>query len=286
MRNGVAKSTREAYSRAWRSFTQFLSNLDEHNLCWEEKLVMFFTHLSELGRAASTIRTYMAGVRAHLKMENVMLNENHYLLKLMYKGTAKADVARLRLPITKDMLPPLLRRVPLVVKGEFEINLFQAIFATAYQGAFRIGELAGSEHAVKAKNLISSLSSDKVRIILHSSKTSKPGNLPEVVAFEPQPDNEFCPCKLLNSFSRRRYNASPFWRDQPNKFFVHANAKAVTEDECLHILRSTLALMHGVENKEYGTHSFRSGRASDLFREGKTEEDIKLQGRWKSASVR
>ncbi len=286
MREGVARSTREAYARAWKCFTQFLASLDEQELSWETKLVMFFTHLSEQGKASSTIRTYMAGVRAHLHMENIPLNENHYMLKLMYKSSAKNDVHRIRLPITKDMMEPLLRWVTLVVKGEFKVLLFRTIFATAYAGAFRIGELVGSEHAVKTKNVTSPRTSDKVQIILHSSKTSKPDQLLEVIQVESWPGSEFCPCALINQFSEMRYRVSKYWKEQPGHFFVHKNVTQVTESETLRILRRALALMSGVENQEYGTHSFRSRKASDMFRKGKKEMEIKEVGRWRSKAFK
>ncbi len=202
MEEGVAKSTRQAYVRAWRAFTEFLAKLDSDPRNWEDRIVMFFTHLSEKGKASSTIRTYLAGVKARLRMENVVLNENHYMMKIMYKASAKRDVERVRLPITLEMLTPMLRRVGLVVKDDFEKLVFKAIFTTAYFGAFRIGELVGSEHAVKNGNVVSSRTSEKVRILMHSSKMSKPGQLPEVVVIEPAPGGaEWCPCDLIQQFS-------------------------------------------------------------------------------------
>ncbi len=197
---GVAKSTREAYIRAWKKFTEFLAKLDEDPGSWEERLVLFFTRLSEQGRASSTIRTYIAGVKSRLKIKNVYLNENHYLLKLMYKGAAKTDSIRLRLPVTKEMLGPLLRRVDLALRDEFEQLLFRTVIATAYHGAFRIGELVGSEHAVKDGNVVGSKTSDKVRVLLHSSKTHRTGAPLEDILLEPTGE-EWCPCKLLNSYS-------------------------------------------------------------------------------------
>ncbi len=281
---GVAKSTRTAYIRAWKKFTEFLANLDEDPQTWEDRLMLFFTRLSEQGKASSTIRTYMAGVKSRLKIEGVTLNENHYLLKLMYRGTAKQDSTRLRLPITREMLGPLLRRVDLAMKDEFDHLLFGAIIAAAYYGAFRIGELVGSDHAVKIGNVVGSKTSDKVRILLHSSKTHKMGTAPEAILIEPTGE-ERCPCELLNEYSQRRWTVSQYWKDKPSCFFVHKDGCAVAEFEVLRVMRKALGLIHGVENLDYGTHSLRAGRAMDLFRKGVTEPEIKQISHWKSAAV-
>ncbi len=68
-------------------------------------------------------------------------------------------------------------------------------------------------------------------------------------------------------------------------FFIHKDGKSVAESEILRVMRKALSLMHGVENQEYGMHSLRAGKATDLFRRGATESEIKSVGRWKSSAV-
>ena len=74
------------------------------------------------------------------------------------------------------------------------------------------------------------------------------------------------------------------WVVENEPFFIFQNGDPVRTDDIRSILRFALA---GLKLNEslYDTHSFRIGRATDLFKMGRSVEDIKRVGRWKSSAV-
>ena len=50
-------------------------------------------------------------------------------------------------------------------------SLYQALFAIAYYGLFRIGEVAWGPHTMQARNVFIAVNKCKILIILYTSKT-------------------------------------------------------------------------------------------------------------------
>ena len=58
------------------------------------------------------------------------------------------------------------------------MTMFCALFAMAYYGLMRIGELTAGEHQVKAKEIHMGQNRNKLLIVLHSSKTHGAESVP------------------------------------------------------------------------------------------------------------
>lgn len=84
------------------------------------------------------------------------------------------DQERLRLPITKDILHDLLKRVDLVTEDTCETHLYKAIFSSAYHGLCHISELVETQHAMQLGNVVQLNGGMGMRLILPSTKTLKP----------------------------------------------------------------------------------------------------------------
>ena len=68
------------------------------------------------------------------------------------------------------------------------------------------------------------------------------------------------------------------------ELFVFVDHSPVRPRHVRTLLRVLLKRI-GLNEKLYDTHSLRIGRATDLMKQGKTIEEIKRMGRWKSNAV-
>ncbi len=248
-------------------------------------MVVFRAHLVKKGLSSRTIASYMTAVRMRLCLNGVSLHENQYLMKQMHCAAQCHDVNRIRHPVTKTLLDQVLLRIELVTMSAFETSLFLSIFTLSYHGMFQIGKLVESEHALKVRNILQAENSSWLRCIQHSSKTMRPGDMPQVIDIYPESD-PFCLCTMAEGYTRLRQRAVPFWGRNPAQFFVHQYGARVSKDQVLRVLRRAVRLIPGLDEAEFGTHSFRSGKATDLFLKGKPDAEIMSEGRWTSAAFR
>ena len=72
-----------------------------------------------------------------------------------------------------------------------------------------------------------------------------------------------------------------FRRPSGSYLFQQKNGKPVTRDMVMRVMRNALAFV-GESPVEYGTHSFRIGRCTDLARFGYTDAQLRSVGRWNS----
>lgn len=244
---------------------------------------MYRAHLVKKGLSSRTIATHITGVRSRLRLDGVDLKENQYLMKQMHRSAKKQDAHRLRCPVTKILLHQIMKRLDLVTQNNYEAAMFGALFALAYHGLFRVGELVESEHALHAENMLQAKNGSLIHCFQHSSKVMMEGSFPALVEIAPDPDSEFCPCAMVEHFTAARAEAKRFWARVPRQFFVHRTGVKVTKAQVLNTLWKCVNLIPDFEAQEFGTHSFRSGKASDMFRAGKSDQEIMTAGRWTSS---
>lgn len=63
--------------------------------------------------------------------------------------------------------------------------------------------------------------------------------------------------------------------------FCHFNHKSVTRFQDSSMLKSTLRFLN-INEHDFNTHSFRIGAATSFILRGKSDDDIKQMGQWKS----
>ncbi len=222
-----------------------------------------------------------------LRLDGVDLRENQYLMKQLHQAAQKQDVARIHCPISLNLLLQILKRVDLVVRSDFESHLFKAIFSTAYHGMFRIGELVHSQHALKLANVLQEAEGEAFHCIQHSSKVLRPGQMPPVIVIEPlECLQEFCPCRILFQFAVQRAQVFGIHHQPESQFFLQENGRKVSKELVLRRVRQCVHLIPNFVATEFGTHSFRSGKATDLFKVGMTDAEIMELGRWTSETFR
>ena len=259
-------------------------------------MVLYVGYLVHQKRKSSTIRSYISAIRAVLREDGVILNENKYLLTSLTKACRWInDQVRTRLPIQMGVLEVIIKHVReyFITQPYLEI-LFSAVFASAYFGLLRVGEVTLSEHVILAKNVHVGENKRKIRFILRTSKTHWSDVKPQIVKITQKEKKNHgyqhyqhrsdplrvCPFTILQKYLRNR----PISLTLDEQFFVFADNSPVKPANA----RNTLKIMltkAGLDPSLYGMHSFRIGRASDLLKYNFSVETIKKLGRWHSNAI-
>ena len=165
--------------------------------------------------------------------------------------------------------------------------LYKTILLLGYYGMLRISEMTKTKsgHAVKAKNIHSATNKNKILIVLYSSKTHGKSSRPQEIKISQlnQPganEQSTCPFKTTNDFLEMRGD----YEDEEEQLFIFRDGSPVSAQNVRNVLKECLSNL-GLDPTLYGTHSLRSGRATDMQQKGKHIDEIKKCGRWRSNAV-
>lgn len=282
----VGKSTRRAYKRTWNRCNSFLLQFDRIPPSWEDRLVIWVTHLVDNRYKSNTVKSYISAIKYCLEVDGIKVdNSNCQLTSLIRACHLQNDTIFIRLPIRIKLLNRLLKLIQTYhILGRGQIYLGRwlgAIFVLAYYGLFRVSELVGI-HSIKARDVVYAAHKSKITIYLRSSKTHRTSDPPKVVHITGSKRmGALCPYRIVSEFAAVRGRATLAW-DEP--FLVHQDHSQITEYQYRENLNKLIAMIQHNPNF-YGTHSFRSGRATDLKKSGRTMEYIKNEGRWSEAGT-
>ena len=301
--NQHQSSTKRNYYAVWKVFNEFFIRLDEKPDKWEDRLTLFVGHMVSLNHQSSTVHSYISAIRVVLKMNNIKVSEDQFLLASLTKACKlRNDKIRTWLPIQKGLLNVILTET----KNHFLKNgqgylaiLYQTWICVCYYGLLRVSEVCSGGHPVLAKDVHIAMNKKKFLMVLHTSKTHGLGSAPHMIKFTansrevrernksrllksgtlPQPKTH-CPYYLLKKFVEIRGN----YHTDSDPFFIFRDGSPIQPwqfSSCLkHMLR-----ISGFDQSLYGMHSLRSGRSCDLYRLGLSVETIKKLGRWRSNVV-
>ena len=201
-------------------------------------------------------------------------------------------MVRTTLPINIGLLEILLFEIDRHYLGRnnqpYLAILYKAIFSTAYYGLMRIGELTMGSHPVKGKDVCIARSKNKITLVLYPSKThGKESKVQEIkISALSNYDclrakRHFCPFELLRQYGR--FHGGYAYDD--DLFFIFRDGTPVTPVHVRSLLHKLLEILN-LDSSMYNTHSWRIGRASDLFQINKFSiSQIQQAGRWHSNVV-
>lgn len=283
----LRNSTRKAYKKTWNRFNRFISRFDVIPPKWEDRIIVWATHLADNKRKSATIRSYISAIRYCLALDGITVkHENCELAAIIQAAKQQNDQLYIRLPIQKHLVRLILRFIDThYIKGQGQIYQgywLKAIYSMAYHAMMRISELAESPHSVKAQDIIHAKNKQKFTIYLRSSKTHSLADQPQIINILEQPTwFGNCPVKLITAYAnlRGRYARYP---EQP--FFINKDGSPITQQQFRANLKFILFTL-GLPSELYGSHSFRSGKATDEKLAGKSVKQIKEDGRWSSSTV-
>ena len=280
-------STQKNYYSVWKAFNQFFIKLDVKPASWEERLTLYVGYLIQNNKKSSTVRSYISAIKAVLREDNITLSEDKYLLSSLTKACRFInDKVQTRLPIQKGLLRIILNST---LNGFMECgqvylaHLYRALFASAYYGMLRVGELTSGTHPVLAVDVHIAQNKNKILFILRTSKTHWKDNKPQLVKIlgsKNRTKSQNCPFVILNEYVKAR----PLCKRIDEPFFIFKDSTPVRPENMREVLKMILK-NEGFNESLYGTHGFRSGMASDLAKRKISIETIKSLGRWRSNSV-
>ena len=228
-------STRKMYYCVWRSFNEFFIRLDFKPTSWEDCLILFVGYLIKSKKKSSTIKSYISAIKAILMEDNIQINEDKYLLTSLTKACKyHNDRVCIRLPIQKGLSEIILRQVADYFGDQPYLSaLYKAIFASAYYGLLRIGEMASGTHPVLATDVHVGENKNKILFILRTSKTHWKDKKPQHVRICSNNksgkvvnyDTQVCPFHILNQYIETRPHGA---LSVTEPFFVFSDCTPVT----------------------------------------------------------
>ena len=181
-----------------------------------------------------------------------------------------------KLPIRFDLLKRIISVVPRVAKSAYDTALLRAVFALAYYGCCRIGELVDSgslQHTLKLSNVVQNLERDPpvTTFLLSTAKHARSAAKFRLSGFS---DPRYCAVSLLSLYLNLRPLGGEFC-------FVSFTGVPAKRDFIARALADCLR-QAGEDHAPYSPHSFRAGRATDLAAAGYPDLKIQEAGRWNS----
>lgn len=296
----VQDSSLKVYITAWRAMNDFYCRLDNKPKPYEQRLALFVAYMIKKRYEKQTIKTYISGIKYVLRnILHIQIDDAAFSFTALIKGARyKNSKPHLRLPIKLRLLNRILdevEKVPRLGGQPYLVKLYRAMFASAYYGLLRVGEMTG-KHAVKSRDVHMGRNKRKVQLRLWTSKTLQWGCWPDDIKIEGLSDcggcfnaikrkgmssQNYCPVHIIREFNAIRETTKG---DTP--FFVYKSGITVSAHAFRAVLKTILCRI-GLQKivKSYNCQSFRAGRCSDLRRLGFSISDLKFFGRWKSNSV-
>ena len=274
-------------------------------LLWEDRTCLYCTHLiCEKGLQSSTVRSYISGIKSVLTTDGYEWDDGKMLLNTLTRSCkAKNDRVKTRLPIQRGLLEMVLFEIRRRYSEQPYLEaLYIAAYLLAYYGLLRVGEITWGPHTIKAVDIHKArMGTPKRRLclILHSSKTHDKSMPPQKIKIHGCESIEITHEQSQESFTIRDKRKQHFCPVEWTQKFIEMRDPIISEDENLFVFRdnSQLEAKHlrnllreilsgfDLDPSLYDTHSFRIGRATDLFKSGVDIEKIKHLGRWKSNAV-
>ena len=276
-------STGDNYYGIWKNFNKFVIKLDVIPDSWEKKLNLYCAHLVfDKKLQSSTVRSYVTAIKQVLSIDGYRWNHKQFLLATFTRHCRlKNDRLFNRLPFTRGVVELMLYETRHKFSNQPYLEvLYLALFSTMYYGLFRISEIANGEHAVKAVNVHEAADKKSFKFTLLSSKTHTRAKRPQEIKIKKQSHTRFCPVSMIRDYVKLR----PRYKSEHEIFFVFSEGTPVEAHHVRTLLKTIMARL-GMNEKNYGTHSFRIGRATDLEHDGLSISRIKKLGRWRSNAV-
>ena len=281
MRASLATNTQIAYRNAVAAFNKFRSH---HNfgIQWPAEVMhvqYFIASCFEKGFSPATISSYCSGIAFFHKINHLSDPTSTFIIQKMLEGCRRSrKQTDNRAPISKQMLSSICCKLTEICHSHYEMLLFKAAFTLAYYGLFRVSELVYTSHTYKDRPLqLSDVSYDtrnKVLILqIRKSKTDQTGKTFRVKLY-PADKNSICCVNSVLMFMRARPKFE-------GNLLCHQNRDPLTRYQFTSVLNKCISKL-GITTEFIKTHSFRIGRATDLYKEGVTADTIKKLGRWQS----
>ena len=288
-------STAASYLRIWRQFNRFVIKLDVKPSNWEDRVTLFIAYKIQEDMQSTTVKSYISAIKKTLIDDGYAWDDQRVLVGSLTRACKLVnDRVMTRLPIHCGLLKVLLFEVQSIYanNGQQYIQLmYKTLFALSFYGMMRackVTKVPNINHVLKAKDVHAVGNKDKILLILHSSKTHDSSMRPQRIKIISNISEKsgsysrrhFCAFALTSQYISMRGDY-----DKDNeKFFIFSDGSPVTAEYAREVLKLVLTNI-GLDPFNYGMHSFRVGRTSDLIKYNYSLEEMKCMGRWCSNTV-
>lgn len=281
----MAKSTRTTYQRGLDNFESF--RLDRGlTRSWPVptgNVIAYISNLSLMGKAASTIDTYVASIAYIHKINGWEDPTANFIIKKLKEGCRRLNrTVDSRRPMSIQILHRLWALLPNLCHSSYEVRLFRAAFLLAFFAFLRVGEFT----TISKKGDFSRIISDSdirlgrellsMEVNIRFSKTDQRG-VGTIIRVGQGPSVELCPVKAMAEFMEVRTAIK-------GPIFIHFGGDPLTRYQFNSMLKKGMKSM-GLSASGFSSHSFRIGAATSAAMGGCPIEEIQVMGRWRSSAV-
>lgn len=245
-----------------------------------EQVSLYVVHLHNENIRSNTIRSHLSAISFKFQSSDRPSPTESFSTSKLLLAYAKSDPPpKIRKPLTKanlEKIIPALERMPYT---SHERHMLRSLFTLMYHALLRISEVTTSkknDHNLKSTQVKNSTSDTrKLSVTFSSFKFSKPG----LTHLDILPSNgTACPVTAYARYTKIRPKKSKF-------AYCLQNGSPLSPSYVTNQLRSILYQI-GLSPQDYNNHSFRIGKATDMARQGYTDTQICMAGRWSSSAFK
>ena len=226
---------------------------------------------------SATVKSYVSAIKKLLVDVGYDWDDQKVLLGSLTSACKLInDRVYTRLPIQCSLLEMILFEVQRVFteKGQLYLEfLYKALFGLSNYGLMRVSEVTLSDHVLKAKDIHMGVNKEKLLIYLYSSQTHSRANKPQKISITSNltektgsyAKRHLCPLELTKNYLQIRCATLGDTLSSEEQLFVFRDRSPVTSVNARHVLKRCLMNL-GLDSSNYGMHSFRIGRTTDLIK--------------------
>ena len=284
---GLKQNTHKTYNTAQRQYVSFCIEYSR-NICpaSEDQLLAYIAHLNRRKLRHSTVSVYLSAVRSLHVSEGYPdpLKDSHRLHQALKAIALEQSAQRRKQPITFKILSELQTYTNI---ENYDSYMMWAAINLGYFGALRASEYCITQLKFDCKmNLCicdvkfekeSNVSPGNMSVFLKCSKNDQYSNGIKLVIGCSGTD--VCASCTVKNYLKRR---SLLFGDQPHApLFIFGNGDPLTRTLLNKHIKLIMSLL-GTDCTQYSGHSLRAGAATDAARNGLSDWEIKVLGRWSS----
>ena len=238
----------------------------------------YVVYLHNEGIKAETIRSHLTAIGNKMKLKGLTPNIESFKLKKLITAYGRTDnPPTMRKPITARLLKNMIVSIRNSGRLEHTKRALTSMFTMMYAGLLRVSEVSRSKgkannHNIHRGNVTVNHKKREVVIKLDTYKFSK-----KPVTMAITEEGNISPYTNLLQYDSSAGNRKWLYEDR--------NGKPYIQDAIRRMLVGVLEAS-GVKATEYNTHSFRIGKATDMWKQGYTDMQICLAGRWNSKAYK
>lgn len=272
----VSTGTWSGYSRVWQDWELLLQDVGPECSDRESCLLYFIGRSFSHGLSHTAMCRSLSALAFWFKVRGERDWTKSFLVRQAARGFRRGTPVRDgRRPVSYDILLRLGISLGERCFSSFEVSLFRLAFSLAFFGAFRISELVSPSRSrcggLRFEDVF--LMGGSLDCYLRQSKTDQVGR-GSTVSLHCLAGSDMCPVQLFSEYVFLRGSA-------PGPLLIHGDGLYLSRFQFTQVFRQCLQDM-GLPSREYSSHSFRVGAATEAARWGLSDDIVRRIGRWES----